>query len=126
MSHPNSEPPSDATADYVRSALRDAAQGYRPNRRAIANRVAAGRAPRRSTGRRGMYPIAAAFAVAVIVVFSVVLVRSSGDDGTHRRANPPAAAALPSSARSSSAAPTARRTTPTRNGRRPAPPRTAS
>jgi hypothetical protein len=113
MSHPNDGHSQDATTDYVRSALRDAAQDHQPNRHAIAHRVAAGRAPRRPKSRRGMYPIAAAFAVAVIVVFSVVLVWSSGNDGTHRTANPPAAAALPSSSPSSSTTPTARRTSPT-------------
>jgi hypothetical protein len=113
MSHPNDEHPQDATTDYVRSALRDAAQGHQPNRRAIAHRVAAGRAPRRAKSRRGVYPVAAAFAVAVIVVFSVVLVRSSGNDGTHRTANPPAAVAALPSEKTSSPAPTARRSSPT-------------
>jgi hypothetical protein len=103
MSHPNDENHPDATADYVRAALRDAAQTHRPDRRAMAHRVASGRATARSKGRRGMYPIAAAFAVAVIVVFSVVAVRSTGDNGTHRGANPPVAAPLPSAAPSSPA-----------------------
>jgi hypothetical protein len=104
MSHPNDNA-GDSTADYVRSALRDAAQSHQPDRTAMAHRVASGRAAR-SKSRRGMYPVAAAFAVAVIVVFSVVAVRSTGDDGSTRRgANPPAAATVSSSAPSSSPAP---------------------
>jgi hypothetical protein len=93
MSRPNGDYPDDPRTDYVRSALRDAAQAYEPDRTAMVNRVASGRAAARAKARRGIYPVAAAFAVAVIVVLSVVAVRSTGDNGT--RPNPPAAAPLP-------------------------------
>jgi hypothetical protein len=95
MSRPDGERPDDQATDYVRSALRDAAQAYQPNRSAMVNRVASGRAAARAKARRGIYPVAAAFAVAVIVVLSVVAVRSTGDDGTRPDANPPAAARPP-------------------------------
>jgi hypothetical protein len=112
MSRPNGEHPDDPQTDYVRSALRDAAQAYQPDRTAMVNRVASGRAAARARARRGIYPLAAAFAVAVIVVLSVVAVRSPGDDGTQRGANPPAAAPVPSgSAPASASEPASQRPT---------------
>jgi hypothetical protein len=86
----------DRTPEYVRSALQEAAQGYRPRRSVMASRVATGRAgtrpetPRRSRTAFRMLPAGAALAVAVILLFSVVAVRSAGDN--RRDTGPPAAA----------------------------------
>jgi hypothetical protein len=115
MSRPNGDYPDDRRTDYVRSALRDAAQAYEPDRTAMVHRVASGRAAARAKARRGIYPVAAALAVAVIVVLSVVAVRSAGDNGI--RPNPPAAAPLPvasppaAASVSPSGSPSARKTT---------------
>jgi hypothetical protein len=118
MSHPDGTGPHDPTDDYVRSALRDAAQAYQPDRAAMAHRVAAGRATTRARRRHG-YPIAAALAVAVIAVLSVVAVRSAADHGRRTVAGPPVAAPAPSATTtppSRPPAPSRSATTPAGNG----------
>ncbi|GGL13684.1 hypothetical protein [Mangrovihabitans endophyticus] len=72
--------------EYLQEALRAAAQSHQPDRAAIMERVARGRAPTRPF--RAARPIGAALAVAVIAVLSMVAVRATGDD-------PPPASALP-------------------------------
>lgn len=112
-SRPNGDGHDDPTEEYVRSALRDAAQAYQPDRTAMVNRVASGRtaaataAPRARWTLLGFYPAAAAAAVAVILVLSMVAVRSArdGDSG------PIVAAPPPSPTASASAPPTPTGTT---------------
>lgn len=114
-SRPTGDGHDDPTEDYVRSALRDAAQAYQPDRTAMVNRVASGRTaaatapPRARRTLLGFYPAAAAAAVAVILVLSMVAVRSArNDDGGPIVAAPPP---TPSATASAPAAP-AQSTTP--------------
>ena len=80
--------PQDLSVEEVRSTLRDAADAYRPDRTAMVNRVASGRAASMPAGgaRRTLFrmnPIAAALAVAFILVASISAARlTSGPDRT--------------------------------------------
>lgn len=85
--------PDDLTVEQVRATLRDAADTYRPDRTAMINRVAVGRASTLPEGaaRRTlrMNPIAAAFAVAAILVASISAARLSGGPDATVAAEPP-------------------------------------
>jgi hypothetical protein len=73
--------PDDYTVEYVRSSLRDAAQNHEPNRTAMVNRIASGRAADQARpARRSLLPVGAALAVGLVLVFSMVAVRLSNDD----------------------------------------------
>jgi hypothetical protein len=75
----------------VRTELRDAAQGYEPDRAAIASRIAAGRSAARKRDR--LRPAGAALAVVAVLIASVVAVRVAGDAD---RPDPPPVIAAPS------------------------------
>jgi hypothetical protein len=122
MSQPR-EPHEDPTTEYVRSALHEAAQSYRPGRTAMVDRVAAGRAapPRPAPRRRPraflrMHPVGAAVAVAAILTVSMIAVRAGGDHdqpAAAPRSVPTTAAAEPSTGPPSRLAASAR---PAANG----------
>ena len=84
--------PDDLTVEQVRSTLRDAADGYRPDRTAMVNRVASGRAATLPpAGRRTLFrmPIAAALAVAFILVAGISAARVSWSPETTVAASRP-------------------------------------
>lgn len=84
--------PDDLTVEQVRSTLRDAADGYRPDRTAMVNRVASGRAATLPpVGRRTLFrmPIAAALAVAFILVAGISAARVSWSPDTTVAADRP-------------------------------------
>jgi len=105
MSQPREPRHEDPTTEYVRSALHEAAQSYRPGRTAMVERVAAGRAaPPRPAPRRTprsfltMHPVGAAVAVAAVLAVSVIAVRS-GPDHDRPVATPRPVVAAPTPAR---------------------------
>jgi hypothetical protein len=92
---------SDPTEEYVRAALQDAAKAHRPNREAMVDRVAVGRArsraeaPRRSRPLFSMRPVGAAAAVVSVVIASMFAARladGAEDDGLVAVKPPPVAA----------------------------------
>jgi hypothetical protein len=112
MSQPREPRDEDPTTEYVRAALHEAAQSYRPGRTAMVDRVAAGRAaPPRPAPRRSprsflsVHPVAAAVAVAAVLAVSVVAVRSGADHDQPTAAPPPAATAAPTAAATTPARP---------------------
>jgi hypothetical protein len=118
MSQPREPRDEDPTTEYVRSALHEAAQSYRPGRTAMVDRVAAGRAaPPRPAPRRSprsflsVHPVAAAVAVAAVLAVSVVAVRSGADHDQPTAAPPPAAALSPTAVATTPARPTTTTTT---------------
>ncbi len=89
--------PDDLTVEQVRATLRDAADSYRPDRTAMINRVAVGRAAAMPDGARRtlfrMNPIAAGLAVAGILVASISAARlTSGPDPIVAADRPPVSA----------------------------------
>jgi hypothetical protein len=118
--------PDDFTVEYVRSSLRDAAQTHEPNRTAMVNRIASGRAADQARpARRSLLPVGAALAVALVLVFSMVAVRLSNDDPQRETvAAPPAATAsappgttTPSSRAPGTSTPTGGADTPDNTGK---------
>jgi hypothetical protein len=101
--------------EYVRSALKETAQAFEPDRTAMINRVASGRAAARARAERfrRILPMAAAAAVAIILSLSVIAVRSGDHDG-EPVAHPPVltatspSAPLPSPSTSSRSSATSR------------------
>jgi len=96
----------DPTEEYVRTALKDAAQAHRPNRDAMVDRVAVGRArsraeaPRRPRPLFTMRPVGAAAAVVSVVIASMFAARFA--DGAEERevaaVKPPPAVTAPATA----------------------------
>ncbi|MCA2213141.1 hypothetical protein [Jidongwangia harbinensis] len=89
--------PDDFTVEYVRASLRDAAQSYEPDRTAMVNRIASGRAATAQPARRSLLPVGAAMAVVLVLVASIFAVRLSNDDDPRRNvvAAPPPVASAP-------------------------------
>jgi hypothetical protein len=92
--------PDDFTVEYVRASLRDAAQSYEPDRTAMVNRIASGRAATAAgaqPARRSLLPVGAAMAVVLVLVASIFAVRLSNDDDPRRNvvAAPPPVATAP-------------------------------
>jgi hypothetical protein len=86
--------PDDLAVEQVRSTLRDAADAYRPDRAAMADRVAAARAgtpPAGARRTRARGPAAAALAVAFVLIAGISVARlSSGPDRAVTADRPPA------------------------------------